>query len=73
VHALRIPFEGMLGSYTPAGIPFVAATWGNDLTLHARRLLFDAHLHKTLPAARGMASPLIHTGMFAWHGNGVYP
>lgn len=35
VHALRIPFEGMLGSYTPKEIPFVAATWGNDLTLHA--------------------------------------
>jgi glycosyltransferase involved in cell wall biosynthesis len=35
VHALRIPFEGMLGSYTPEEIPFVAATWGNDLTLHA--------------------------------------
>ena len=35
VHALRIPFEGMLGSYTPHGIPFIAATWGNDLTLHA--------------------------------------
>ncbi|MCB2214404.1 glycosyltransferase family 4 protein [bacterium] len=35
VHALRIPYEGMLGSATPAGIPFIAATWGNDLTLHA--------------------------------------
>jgi hypothetical protein len=35
VHALRIPFEGMLGSYTPPGIPFLASTWGNDLTLHA--------------------------------------
>ncbi|MBW6465416.1 MAG: glycosyltransferase family 4 protein [Brevefilum sp.] len=35
VHALRIPFEGMLGSYTPAGFPFLASTWGNDLTLHA--------------------------------------
>ena len=35
VHALRIPFEGMLGSTTPEGIPFIVATWGNDLTLHA--------------------------------------
>jgi hypothetical protein len=35
VHALRIPYEGMLGSATPAGIPFLTATWGNDLTLHA--------------------------------------
>jgi len=36
VHALRIPFEGMLGSATPEGIPFLVSTWGNDLTLHAK-------------------------------------
>jgi glycosyltransferase involved in cell wall biosynthesis len=35
VHALRIPFEGMLGSYTPDRFPFLVSTWGNDLTLHA--------------------------------------
>lgn len=35
VHALRIPFEGMLGSHSPEGLPFLVATWGNDLTLHA--------------------------------------
>ncbi|MBG0788213.1 MAG: glycosyltransferase family 4 protein, partial [Anaerolineaceae bacterium] len=35
VHALRIPFEGMLGRFTPESIPFLVATWGNDLTLHA--------------------------------------
>lgn len=35
VHALRIPYEGMLASYTPPGIPLIVSTWGNDLTLHA--------------------------------------
>jgi glycosyltransferase involved in cell wall biosynthesis len=35
VHALRIPFEGMLASSTPLGIPLIVSTWGNDLTLHA--------------------------------------
>ncbi len=35
VHALRIPFEGMLASYTPPGIPLILSIWGNDLTLHA--------------------------------------
>ena len=35
VHALRIPFEGMLASATPAGIPLIISTWGNDFTLHA--------------------------------------
>jgi glycosyltransferase involved in cell wall biosynthesis len=35
VHALRIPFEGMLARVTPKEIPFVVSIWGNDLTLHA--------------------------------------
>ena len=35
VHALRIPFEGMLAASTPANIPVILSTWGNDLTLHA--------------------------------------
>ncbi|MHB8806522.1 MAG: glycosyltransferase [Anaerolineaceae bacterium] len=36
VHALRIPFEGMLASFTPEKYPLVISTWGNDLTLHAQ-------------------------------------
>lgn len=36
VHALRIPFEGMLGSYIPGETPLLISTWGNDLTLHAK-------------------------------------
>jgi hypothetical protein len=35
VHALRIPYEGMLASRTPAEIPLVISTWGNDFTYHA--------------------------------------
>lgn len=35
VHALRIPFEGMLACVTPPDIPFLTSVWGNDLTLHA--------------------------------------
>lgn len=37
VHALRIPFEGMLAAYTPPEIPLLVSIWGNDLTLHAKR------------------------------------
>jgi hypothetical protein len=37
VHALRIPYEGMLASFTPPGIPLAISIWGNDLTLHARQ------------------------------------
>jgi len=36
VHALRIPFEGMLAASTPAEIPLVVSVWGNDLTFHAK-------------------------------------
>jgi glycosyltransferase involved in cell wall biosynthesis len=35
VHALRIPYEGMLASITPQEIPLLVSVWGNDFTLHA--------------------------------------
>ena len=35
VHALRVPFEGMLAQYTPADFPLITSIWGNDFTLHA--------------------------------------
>lgn len=36
VHALRIPFEGMLARSLPDSLPLVVSIWGNDLILHAR-------------------------------------
>lgn len=36
VHALRIPYEGMLASYIPHQIPLLVSVWGNDFTLHAQ-------------------------------------
>lgn len=37
VHAMRIPFEGMLAARAMQGmeIPLVVSVWGNDFTLHA--------------------------------------
>jgi hypothetical protein len=35
VHALRIPFEGILALATPPELPLAVSIWGNDLTLHA--------------------------------------
>lgn len=35
VHALRIPYEGMLATITPRDIPLIVSVWGNDFTLHA--------------------------------------
>ena len=34
IHALRIPFEGMLAAYAPPEYPLAVSTWGNDLTYH---------------------------------------
>lgn len=57
VHALRIPFEGMLGSYTPQGTPFLATTWGNDLTLHAGgSLLMRTFTKRCLTRADGFSA-----------------
>jgi len=57
VHALRIPFEGMLASTTPKGVPCVMATWGNDLTLHARgSLLMRRFTRRCLQRADGLTS-----------------
>lgn len=35
VHALRIPYEGMLAADAYAGAPLAISIWGNDFTLHA--------------------------------------
>jgi len=35
IHALRIPYEGMLATATPVEYPLILSTWGNDFTLHA--------------------------------------
>jgi len=47
IHALRIPFEGMLASAAPASIPLVISIWGNDLTLHARGSILMARLTRS--------------------------
>ena len=36
LHALRIPYEGMLAAGARPEIPLVLSVWGNDFTLHAR-------------------------------------
>jgi glycosyltransferase involved in cell wall biosynthesis len=57
VHALRIPFEGMLASCLPQGIPLLVSTWGNDLTLHARgSLLMGYQTRKVLNRTDGLFS-----------------
>lgn len=35
VHAMRIPYEGMMAADAYTGRPLVVSIWGNDFTLHA--------------------------------------
>jgi hypothetical protein len=55
VHALRIPFEGMLASFTPEPIPLVVSIWGNDLTFHANgSFMMGSNTRRTLERANGL-------------------
>jgi glycosyltransferase involved in cell wall biosynthesis len=57
VHALRIPYEGMLAAELPPGIPLAVSIWGNDLTLHARGSQRMAELtRKTLRRADALVT-----------------
>jgi glycosyltransferase involved in cell wall biosynthesis len=57
IHALRIPFEGMLASSTPAEFPLVVSIWGNDISLHAHgSLLMGFFTRQTLRRANGLIS-----------------
>jgi glycosyltransferase involved in cell wall biosynthesis len=35
IHAMRIPYEGMLAADAYTGVPLLVSVWGNDFTLHA--------------------------------------
>jgi len=35
IHAMRLPYEGMLASMTKTKKPLLLSVWGNDFTLHA--------------------------------------
>jgi glycosyltransferase involved in cell wall biosynthesis len=35
IHAMRIPYEGMISADAYTGAPLIVSVWGNDFTLHA--------------------------------------
>jgi glycosyltransferase involved in cell wall biosynthesis len=43
VHAMRIPYEGMMAADAYNGTPLVISTWGNDFTLHAPSTRLMSH------------------------------
>lgn len=44
VHAMRIPYEGMMAAAAVEQFPLVISIWGNDLTLHAAASRLSAKL-----------------------------
>lgn len=49
IHALRIPFEGMLATLANPTAPLIVSVWGNDFTLHAGSTPWmAAHTRRTL-------------------------
>jgi glycosyltransferase involved in cell wall biosynthesis len=43
VHAMRIPYEGMMAADAYHGAPLLVSTWGNDFTLHASSTRLMSH------------------------------
>jgi glycosyltransferase involved in cell wall biosynthesis len=55
VHAMRIPYEGMLAADAYTGIPLIVSIWGNDFTLHAPSTRLMSHYTRwTMQVADGL-------------------
>ncbi len=59
IHALRVPYEGMLAASALEGLvsrpPFLASVWGNDFTLHALSTpLMSYYTRKTMKAVNAL-------------------
>lgn len=55
VHAMRIPYEGMLAADAYEGTPLIVSIWGNDFTLHAPSTRLMGHYTRwTMQVADGL-------------------
>ncbi len=55
VHAMRIPYEGMLAADAYTGVPLLISVWGNDFTLHApSNGLMEHYTSWTMQVADGL-------------------
>lgn len=55
VHAMRIPYEGMLATASEPACPLIVSVWGNDFTLHAASNPWMAALtRRVLQRANGL-------------------
>ncbi|MBN2385832.1 MAG: glycosyltransferase family 4 protein [Anaerolineales bacterium] len=57
IHAMRIPYEGILAARSGTPVPLVISSWGNDFTLHARLSPWiQPAIRQTLRRAAGLHS-----------------
>ena len=55
IHAMRIPFEGMVATALDPAVPLIVSVWGNDFTLHAPASPFMGNLtRRTMFRADGL-------------------
>jgi glycosyltransferase involved in cell wall biosynthesis len=55
IHAMRIPFEGMLAAHAHIKPPLLVSVWGNDFTLHApSRPLMRRYTRMTMQRASAL-------------------
>jgi len=55
IHAMRIPYEGMMAADAYNGTPLLVSVWGNDFTLHAQSTRFMKHYtYWTMQVADGL-------------------
>ena len=68
VHAMRIPYEGMLAADAYAGIPLLVSVWGNDFTLHAPSTsLMDHYTRWTMNVADALHADCLRDIRLAKH------
>jgi len=73
IHALRIPYEGMLAASSAREAPLIVSVWGNDFTLHAPSTpLLKRYTRRTLEAADALHADCQRDVRLA-EGLGFYP
>lgn len=67
VHAMRIPFEGIVAAASDPVAPLLISSWGNDFTLHAPAgLLLGRQTHKAMARADGLHADCQRDLRLAW-------
>ena len=72
IHAMRIPYEGMLAARVQGAAPLLVSIWGNDFTLHARSTRRMARLTREIAPACQRDPRRLPTGYSPGDGVGFF-